>query len=1179
MSTMTASPLPSHMTNNVTSTPTSSRNRSAPGPPESSPQHGSPRSSSSKDGTLATDVETVLRSHGGDTRKALEGLLTDRSSLQSQNSQLWKLIEKQRGQCASLLSDNDRLRTERDRANGKLLAAGLEPISSKKMSNSSSVTGLGIRAEAPPIRRQLSDREERPKDIQSSSIITRPSPELQDKSSKPSLTVPSPIASSHGSPVERSPIERTASPTEKTYSSPLLPSPMVIQETKLRPQSRMVFPSEVSSWLSLADSPQSRQKDAKQTPPSGLSNMIVSPSTQTNPDRPEPGNGALSRTLQLSADDSQPQSDAETSLQNIPPRGSSIQSPRIQDSPASPVQSTHESFRSTLAEETVPQQAVQEMPQPHPHLIQKSDTPQSVEMEATQELVDSKADEDTPRRHPAPPAPSSSQTLPRISSSLLPHARISIPTSTVYPNASGRDVLCFIISVVIRPPNSQPIAWNVSKLFSAFVDLDAKIKARCGKGRKEWKSMVAPLPDSKAWKDFAPSKIDQRKAALEAYLQSLLVAPISDKTDLCDFLCTDPVQARPTAARKEGYLTKKGKNFGGWKTRYFVLSGPVMEYYESRGGPHLGSIAITNAQIGRQNRPTESSDDRDFRHAFLIIEQTRRGASNRHVLCAESDAERDAWIEVLVRYVEPESTQPPPPPPTHQTNPGPVAQTLSRRKSGSRKNSKDVVITAAAPMGTLSAGGSKFSGAPSPTIFNAMEQKRTVGEASSHNTLNSQGHLNIAQSSSSDQLSTSPSSQSGMDPVSRSSKRQSIMPSRGPPSAPSAAYLSKVANDGLQLPPGYDRDRDRKAKSGRFWHSFGKTNDKVHRPVFGVALSDSLQVASKANLPAIVYRCIEYLEAKKAETEEGIYRLSGSSAVIKGLKDRFDAEGDVNLLKIDDRWDPHAIAGLLKAFLRELPMSLLTLDLHPRFLAVMDIIESSGRVSELSRLVSELPPPNYALLRALTAHLILIVRNSAVNKMTLRNIGIVFSPTLGIPAGIFSEMVTSFGAIFDDEGLEPDVAPSDPPDESMDQEHGTRKRNSMLYQAGGADALLGLGGRSLEPGKSSSRSEADAFIALEDSSSEVSTDNEIESETPSARSEESLNESITTPRAEAYPSPPTVRRPKASSRTIDLSVSVEPSGPMTELGGRSPTHGHHGLPTGPRPPDSAGLAQGAINPV
>jgi RalA-binding protein 1 len=164
---------------------------------------------------------------------------------------------------------------------------------------------------------------------------------------------------------------------------------------------------------------------------------------------------------------------------------------------------------------------------------------------------------------------------------VLPHTRLSIVNSTVYPNALGRDVLCFIVSVTVRPPNAQPTTWSIAKLFSAFVDLDVKVKAKSGKGRKEWKSMIAPLPEGRAWKDFAPSKIDQRKKALETYLQSLLVAPLSDKSDLCEFLSTDQVQAKQSGAMKEGYLTKKGKNFGGWKTRYFVLDGPVMEYYES----------------------------------------------------------------------------------------------------------------------------------------------------------------------------------------------------------------------------------------------------------------------------------------------------------------------------------------------------------------------------------------------------------------------------------------------------------------------------------------------------------------------------------------------------------------------------------------------------------------------
>jgi len=128
------------------------------------------------------------------------------------------------------------------------------------------------------------------------------------------------------------------------------------------------------------------------------------------------------------------------------------------------------------------------------------------------------------------------------------------------------------------------------------------------------------------------------------------------------------------------------------------------------------------------------------------------------------------------------------------------------------------------------------------------------------------------------------------------------------------------------------------------------------RAVFGITLEESLEVAQIANLPAIVFRCIQYLELKKADQEEGIYRLSGSSAVIKSLKDRFNSgtlvppvfaierlnpsanrfpEGDVDLLASDEYWDPHAIAGLLKTFMRELPASILTRELHTRFLSVI----------------------------------------------------------------------------------------------------------------------------------------------------------------------------------------------------------------------------------------------------
>jgi hypothetical protein len=110
------------------------------------------------------------------------------------------------------------------------------------------------------------------------------------------------------------------------------------------------------------------------------------------------------------------------------------------------------------------------------------------------------------------------------------------------------------------------------------------------------------------------------------------------------------------------------------------------------------------------------------------------------------------------------------------------------------------------------------------------------------------------------------------------------------------------------------------------------------RQVFGVALEQAIeqaQVQPGYELPAVVYRCIEYLNFHKAKLEEGIYRLNGSAAVIKGLKERFNQEGDVVLLEEEGYYDIHAIAGLLKLFLRDLPASILTSELHKDFLQVI----------------------------------------------------------------------------------------------------------------------------------------------------------------------------------------------------------------------------------------------------
>lgn len=85
----------------------------------------------------------------------------------------------------------------------------------------------------------------------------------------------------------------------------------------------------------------------------------------------------------------------------------------------------------------------------------------------------------------------------------------------------------------------------------------------------------------------------------------------------------------------------------------------------------MGSITLTYAQIGRQQSPDNKQDSGEskegpvdpnsYRHAFLILEpkkgqtvaDAKRNPSSvtRHVLCAETDDERDEWVDALLLYV------------------------------------------------------------------------------------------------------------------------------------------------------------------------------------------------------------------------------------------------------------------------------------------------------------------------------------------------------------------------------------------------------------------------------------------------------------------------------------------------------------------------------------------------
>lgn len=114
---------------------------------------------------------------------------------------------------------------------------------------------------------------------------------------------------------------------------------------------------------------------------------------------------------------------------------------------------------------------------------------------------------------------------------------------------------------------------------------------------------------------------------------------------------------------KEGYLTKRNRNFGGWKRRYYVLHHNMFEYFSSQEQAALvyrsrmngattqqasaiGQYDMKMAEVGKQLAPPPEYQVQNSEplHGLSIKLRSTFGSSNRMILCAESDFERDNWV-------------------------------------------------------------------------------------------------------------------------------------------------------------------------------------------------------------------------------------------------------------------------------------------------------------------------------------------------------------------------------------------------------------------------------------------------------------------------------------------------------------------------------------------------------
>ncbi|KAM9831542.1 rho GTPase-activating protein SYDE2 [Neosynchiropus ocellatus] len=156
-------------------------------------------------------------------------------------------------------------------------------------------------------------------------------------------------------------------------------------------------------------------------------------------------------------------------------------------------------------------------------------------------------------------------------------------------------------------------------------------------------------------------------------------------------------------------------------------------------------------------------------------------------------------------------------------------------------------------------------------------------------------------------------------------------------------------------------------------------------------------------VPLLISKCITEIEKRGCQVV-GLYRLCGSAAVKKELREAFERDSLAVELSENTYPDVNVITGVLKDYLRELPYPLITKQLYEAVLESMacrplrmgaagcenDQADSEHTVS----LLDHLPEVERVTLRMLLDHLKLVASHQDVNKMTCQNLAVCFGPVL-----------------------------------------------------------------------------------------------------------------------------------------------------------------------------------------
>ncbi|KAF8552504.1 RhoGAP-domain-containing protein [Imleria badia] len=243
------------------------------------------------------------------------------------------------------------------------------------------------------------------------------------------------------------------------------------------------------------------------------------------------------------------------------------------------------------------------------------------------------------------------------------------------------------------------------------------------------------------------------------------------------------------------------------------------------------------------------------------------------------------------------------------------------------------------------------------------------------------------------------------------------------------------------------------------------------------------------HVPALVVRCAQHILAWGVQ-EQGLFRVSGRSSHVAKLRAEFDTGADFDIVQSNPGdLDPHAVASVFKAYLRELPEPILTNQLMPYFDAAMASERLTNNIQDLppsndiyglrkppslstlgmpnfggahppseslrkalSTLISRLPQENRDLLFTVTEVINHTSKRSSETKMPLSNLLLVLCPSLSMNPSLLQALCESQGiwhGVQRKDGLDLDAIAGETNQSSL----GFSKEGAEIEDAVGTDQI------------------------------------------------------------------------------------------------------------------------------